>query len=261
MERLQRDEFKASAGSDENRNAMSAVLFAILLLAYLIRGITGFGSGLIAVPLLALFEPLQLVVPVVLALDFIASFILGGTSAKGASWREIRLLLPFGLIGASIGVFALVRLPAAPLLVALGLFAAFFGVRNLLGIQPAGQVSALWAAPAGLAGGGAGAVFGTSAPPYIIYLTHRLQDKSVVRATFSWLFVIDGGFRLALFAATGLLLEHQTLLAIALGVIPMALGLFIGHQFHIKVSARTMLRIVGMILLASGASLVCKVAC
>ena len=38
--------------------------------AYFIRGITGFGSALIAVPLLALSQPLHFAIPLVLALDF-----------------------------------------------------------------------------------------------------------------------------------------------------------------------------------------------
>mgnify|MGYP001619021539 FL=1 len=53
-----------------------AASVAILLLAYFIRGISGFGSGLIAVPLLAHFLPLQFVVPLVLVLDFSASLAL-----------------------------------------------------------------------------------------------------------------------------------------------------------------------------------------
>jgi len=157
------------------------VVFLILLTAYFVRGLTGFGSGLISVPLLALWQPLQLVVPLIMVLDFVASFILGGVNTKQTDWSEIKRLLPFGVIGASFGVFALLRFPSAAVLVALGVFTIFFGVRNALGVQPHGQISALWAVPTGLIGSGAGALFGTSAPPYIIYLTHRLDDKTAVR--------------------------------------------------------------------------------
>ena len=41
-------------------------VFVILLTAYFVRGLTGFGSGLISVPLLALWQPLQLVVPLIM---------------------------------------------------------------------------------------------------------------------------------------------------------------------------------------------------
>lgn len=235
------------------------VVFLILLTAYFVRGLTGFGSGLISVPLLALWQPLQLVVPLIMVLDFVASFILGGVNTKQTDWSEIKRLLPFGVIGASFGVFALLRFPSAPVLVALGVFTIFFGVRNALGVQPHGQISALWAVPTGLIGSGAGALFGTSAPPYIIYLTHRLDDKTAVRATFSWLFVLDGGFRLILFVAAGLLLERQTQIAIAMGLVPMIAGLYIGNRVHLNITRERLLQVVGWILVGAGASLILKV--
>jgi len=234
-------------------------IFAVLLVAYFVRGLTGFGSGLISVPLLALWQPLQLVVPLVMVLDFIASFILGGVNTKQTDWSEIKRLLPFGVIGASFGVFALLRFPSDPVLFTLGCFTIFFGIRNALGMQPQGHISALWAVPTGLIGSGAGALFGTSAPPYIIYLTHRLADKTTVRATFSWLFVLDGGFRLILFFAAGLLLQRQTQNAIAMGLVPMMAGLYIGNRVHVNITRERMVQVIGWILVGSGGSLILKV--
>lgn len=233
-------------------------LLSVILCAYFIRGVTGFGSGLIAVPLLAFAYPLQLVVPLILTTDFVASFMLGSASAKKADWSEIKRLLPFGILGAIFGVFALIRFPSVVVLVVLGLFVVYFGMRNVLGIQPQGQISSLWALPTGLIGSAAGALFGTGGPPYIIYLTHRLQDKTAIRATFSWLFVIDGGFRLVLFAATGLLLNTDTQIAIALAFLPMLAGLYLGNKVHLNISRETLLKIVGLILVASGGSLIGK---
>lgn len=237
-----------------------ALLLSIIAAAYFVRGVTGFGSGLIAVPLLAFFYPLQVIVPLVLTLDFIASFALGSASSKQADWSEIRRLLPFSVIGAAFGVFALMRFPSLFVLMAMGAFVMYFGARNLFGIQPQGHVSSLWAMPAGLIGSTAGALFGTGGPPYIIYLTHRLQDKTAIRATFSWLFVIDGGLRLVLFLAIGLLANTETLLAIAIAVLPMLLALYMGNKVHINISKDTMLRIIGGILVATGASLIAKAA-
>ena len=233
-------------------------VFAVVMAAYFVRGLTGFGSGLFSVPLLALWQPLQLVVPLIMALDLLASFMLGGFNTRQTSWAEIRRLLPFGLIGASLGVYALLRFPPAPITVTLALFAMIFGVRQIFGVVPRGQISALWAVPAGLVGSGAGALFGTSGPPYIIYLTHRLEHKSAVRATFSWLFVLDGGFRLALITAAGLL-HRDTQLAILMCMVPMAAGLYLGNRVHVGISRERLLQVVGCILVASGATLLIKV--
>src|SRR5688572_5509974 len=185
------------------------LVLCILMSAYFIRGITGFGSALISVPLLALSQPLQFTVPLVLALDFTASLVLGGANTKKANWGEIKILLSFGMIGACIGAYALLTLPTTPVLLTLGTFTMFFGFRNIFGLQPVGQLSRAWAHPAGITGGATAPLFGAGSPPYIMYLTRRLLDKGAVRATFSWLIAIDGGFRLALFLMAGLLFERK----------------------------------------------------
>src|SRR5262249_44502311 len=45
----------------------------VLFLAYFVRGMAGFGSGLIAVPLLSLVSPVTAVVPLVVSLDYLGS--------------------------------------------------------------------------------------------------------------------------------------------------------------------------------------------
>lgn len=236
------------------------LVLCILMSAYFIRGITGFGSALIAVPLLALSQPLQFAVPLVLALDFTASLVLGGTNRKKANWDEIRLLLPFGMLGACFGAYALVTLPTTPVLLTLGAFTMFFGFRNIYGLQPVGRLPRAWAMPAGLAGGATGALFGAGSPPYIMYLTRRLIDKGAVRATFSWLIAIDGGFRLGLFLFAGLLFDAKLQIAYALGLIPMAVGLYTGNKVHLDLTSEGMLRVVGALLMLNGAMLLLKVA-
>jgi uncharacterized membrane protein YfcA len=236
------------------------LVLCILMSAYFIRGITGFGSALISVPLLALSQPLHFAIPLVLALDFTASVILGSSSSEKANWSEIKILLPAGMVGACIGAFALLTLPTQPVLIGLGIFVILVGVRNIFGLQPEGQLSRVWAIPAGLVGGGAGALFGAGSPPYIIYLMRRLHDKSEVRATFSWLIAIDGGFRLALFLFAGLLLEPKLQLAYVLGLAPMLVGLYVGNKVHADLTREGMLRVVGTLLVLSGLMLFLKVA-
>jgi uncharacterized membrane protein YfcA len=236
------------------------LVLCILMSAYFIRGITGFGSALISVPLLALSQSLLFAVPLVLALDFTASLVLGGVNRKKTNWGEIKMLLPFGMLGACIGAYALLTLPTTPVLLTLAAFTMFFGFRNIFGLQPEGALSRGWAIPAGLAGGGAGALFGAGSPPYIMYLTRRLLDKGAVRATFSWLIAIDGGFRLGIFLFAGLLYDPKLQTAYLLGLAPMALGLYIGNKVHLDMTSDGMLKVVGTLLVLSGAMLFLKAA-
>lgn len=230
----------------------------ILFLAYFVRGISGFGSGLIAVPLLALFVPLQFVVPLILLTDFTASLVLGGRNRKLVAWNELKPLAPGSIIGVSLGATLLLNMPREPLLTALGLFVLAFALRSLLYLHGNKPVSRGWAVPASLTGGTVGALFGTGGPPYVIYLSHRLRDKSVFRATTSALFLMEGCLRGMVFLGTGLLLQSGMLTAY-LGALPiMALGLWLGSHVHVGISNAQMTRFIGILLLLSSLSLLWK---
>lgn len=227
----------------------------IILAAYFIRGISGFGSGLIAVPLLAHFLPLTFVVPLILVTDFSASVVLGAHTRKHARWDEVRPLLPFSVLGVVAGTTLLIHLPKTLLLTTLGLFVLLFGAHNVLNLHGTRTVSRLWAAPAGLVGGTVSALFGTGGPPYVIYLNHRLRDKGELRATFSLLFLIEGGVRLTIFILAGLLLETSLLFAILAALPLVAVGLWLGNHVHLGIAPQAMQRLVGVLLVVAGVSL------
>lgn len=233
---------------------------AILLAAYFIRGITGFGSGLIAVPLLALFMPLQFVVPLVLLLDFSASLVLGGVHFKRVQWGEIGVLIPFSIAGVALGTGLLMNLPQAPMLIVLALFILAFSVRSLLNLHGDKPVSRLWAIPASLVGGTVGGLFGTGGPPYVIYLAHRIRDKGASRATLSALFFIEGLTRIASFLIVGLLLTPKLWSAYALALPLVLAALYLGGRAHVGLAPAQMTRLVGLLLLVSSLSLLLKAA-
>ena len=227
----------------------------IIFAAYFIRGITGFGSGLIAVPLLVQFLPLTVVVPVILITDFSASITLGVHTRKQIRWDEIRPLLVFGILGVVVGTTLLVKLPTTPLLVTLGALILLFGLRSMLNLQRTHKLSRRWAVPAGFIGGTVSALFGTGGPPYVIYLNHRLRDKGELRASFTGLFLIEGAVRIVTFLVAGLLLNVSLGLAIVAALPLVALGLYAGNRAHIGIKPESMQRLIGAILITSGIAL------
>ena len=211
-----------------------------------------------AIPLLAHYLPLQFVVPLILVTDFSASAIMGRGTRQYARWDEVRFLLPASTVGIILGVSLLINLPRQPLLTGLGVLVLLFGLRSVLNLHDEKRISRWWAVPAGLTGGMVGALFGTGGPPYVIYLSHRLHDKSELRATFSALFLLDGGLRIITFIIAGLLLQDGIFMAL-LGALPlMALGLYLGHRIHVGLSTAQMHRLIGGLLLISGTSLLWK---
>lgn len=231
---------------------------AVMMLAYFVRGIVGFGSGLISVPLLALFLPLTFVVPLVLLLDFTTSLILGGLDFKRVQLKEVGLLIPFSIIGVILGTQLLMNLPVTPMLLTLAVFVFIFAVRNLLNIGGHKPVSAWWSVPAALTGGTIGGLFGTGAPPYVIYLNHRIQDKSLLRATFSALFFLEGMIRIVTFSFAGLLLDSAIWWS-ALTALPVVFSaLWLGGHVHTGLSHAQITRLIGILLLLASLSLTVK---
>lgn len=235
-----------------------AATSAILLAAYFIRGITGFGSGLIAVPLLALYLPLTFVVPFMLLLDFTASIVIGGYNLKLVRMREVLMLIPFGVVGVFAGTHLLVNLPQTPMLIILALFIFVFAIRSLLYLHGNKIISAWWSIPAALSGGTVGALFGTGGPPYVIYLTHRIHNKSDLRATLTALFFTEGVTRIISFVLAGLLMSRDVWLAYVAALPVILGGLYLGSRVHLGISASQMTRLVGMLLLVSSLSLLFK---
>jgi hypothetical protein len=236
------------------------IIFAgiTLIIAYLIRGISGFGSGLIAIPILALWLPLTFVVPLMLLLDFSASILLSGVNLRQVNWREVRTLIPLSIIGITLGTHLLTSLPLQPMLITLSIFVAIFGIRSLLNLHGEKIISRWWAIPAGLSGGTIGALFGTGGPPYIIYLGHRISDKTALRATFSGLILVEGTLRISSFAYAGLFSDTRLLWSYLAAMPIVALGLTIGNRLHIGLTREQMMRLIGVLLLVSSASLLFK---
>jgi len=79
-----------------------AAALAVVGAAYVVRGIAGFGSGLIATPLLLLLLPLTLAVPLVVILDYAASAVQGIRDRRRIAWREIVHVLPTAVAGVAV---------------------------------------------------------------------------------------------------------------------------------------------------------------
>lgn len=229
---------------------------ATLLAAYFVRGIAGFGSALVAVPLLSLLFPVTVVVPVVILLDYLGSLSHGLHHRTRVLWREIVPLTPFTLSGILVGLHLLKTVEPGALTTALGLFVILYALYSLLPVKPT-QGSRLWAAPLGFCAGVIGTAFGTGGPFIVIYLTLRQLDKQSFRATIAVIFFLDGGMRLAGYTFSGFYTPE--LLWWALLSIPLAaLGMWLGGHIHTGLSQQRFVQIVSVVLLGSGSALLLR---
>jgi uncharacterized membrane protein YfcA len=237
---------------------IQTVLYAALVLfvAYLVRGIAGFGSGLIAVPMLTLVAPVPLVVPLVVSLDYIGSASQGMKNRDSVAWKEQLLLVPFMLVGIGAGLLLLHSISTVVLSKVLGGFVITYAVYQLLPLPALGS-SRLCAILCGCLGGFVGTLFGTGGPFYVMYLKLRDLDKSVFRATFATNFLIDGAIRLVSYAVIGLL--RWQLLVYLLAALPIVVaGLYLGGRLQTGWSQTTFVRFISLLLVGSGVALLVK---
>jgi len=233
------------------------VVAAIVLLAYLVRGATGFGSGLVGIPLLVLMLPLTLVVPVMSVLDYLASATHGVLHRSAIIWRELWALLPSVLVGLVLALYLFQNLDLDLLTSALGIFVLSYATWALLAVQPHKLHSRLWGLPLGLLAGLIGTLFGIGGPFYVIYFRLRQLDKHQFRATFAVTYLVEGLARIAGYALTGLF-DRQGLLLMLAGVPMLALGLYIGGHIHHRLSPKGMQRLISLLLLIAGIGLLMK---
>jgi uncharacterized protein len=206
--------------------------------------------------LLSVVAPVAAVVPVVVSLDYVGSAGQGVRNLERVAWAEQLTLVPFTLIGVALGLLVLRGVPTAVLSRVLGGFVVVYAFYQLLPLPPL-RGSRVAAMGCGIMGGLVGTLFGTGGPFYAIYFNLRGLDKNAFRATFATNFLIDGGVRLIAYALAGLL-GWATLVLVAAGLPLVAAGLYVGGRIHLGLSQRTFVRVVSLILVATGTALLVR---
>ncbi|HEY4956850.1 MAG TPA: sulfite exporter TauE/SafE family protein [Caldimonas sp.] len=230
----------------------------IVVLAYTVFGLTGFGAAIVGVPLLAHLFPIRFCVPMMLIFDLCAGFLLGLRNRRKVDRAELLRLAPFVAIGMLLGVTALVQVPERGLLALLGAFIVTYAAWSLLTHIPVRPIRTRWAAPAGIAGGAFTALYGTGGPIYTIYLARRIAEPTRVRASIAVLVFGTAWARLALFSSTGLLFQ-PSLLRLAFLILPCAVaGYFIGSHLHGRLKPAHASRVIWGLLILSGLSLLVR---
>ena len=121
-------------------------------------------------PLLTLVWPVTVVVPLVVALDYLGSASQDAGNLRQVAWRDQLVLIPFMVIGVAVGVWALHAASTSTLARVLGGFVIAYAVYQIL---PGRELRASRAASigCGLLGGLVGTVFGTGGPFYLLLVS------------------------------------------------------------------------------------------
>ncbi|MBP8150843.1 MAG: sulfite exporter TauE/SafE family protein [Xylophilus sp.] len=227
-----------------------------VLAGYVVLGITGFGSALVIVPLLAWHWPLPEVVALTLLMDVPASLLHGGLNLRQVQLAELRRLLPGMVAGAMTGLWLTQVLAANWPLLVLGLYVTAVGWQSL---RPAAaqrlQLGTRWAPAMGATIGSVEMLFGTAGPLVVTWLGRRLPDVQVLRATAPVVIAISACAVLLTMGVSGRLSQPELWLRwIALFGFA-GVGVLLGNHLARRVSPLALRRHICSLLVLSGLSL------
>lgn len=202
---------------------------AIVFAAATLRGLTGFGFALAAVPMLGLLMPPAQAVPVSMCIVAIGGAFGARKAMTACHWLSIRRIAVAAVLGTPAGVYLLKHIPAEAARIAIALFtlAAVFGVaRAGEDGKPFSALRAiLYGAVAGLFNG----LAAMPGPPVVAYFMSSALSREAIRASMLVVFQITVYTGLASAAALGLV-KRETIVLAALSLPGFWLGNWVGAR-------------------------------
>jgi uncharacterized membrane protein YfcA len=239
----------------------TAICAIALFGGYAVRGVAGFGSGVVATPLMAFVLPLSTVAPLI---TFIGAFVSVRQAVRDwrlIAWRRIAEFVPGIAIGVPLGIWVFQAADPVVLIRALGAYVvayacySLFGARLRLPDQPLPRWAAL---PIGTLGSIVATLFGGMAGPvYVTYLDGLRMEKRVFRVTTSTTLLALNLARSIAYLASGVFALHNFTLVVA-AALPAALGTWVGDRLHDRIHPAAFRSAIGVLLIASGAALLLR---
>jgi uncharacterized membrane protein YfcA len=240
-------------------NPITANILTVIFIATLFRSAFGFGESLIAVPLLAMWIPLNIAVPLSV---FISVTIAGIVVIQ--DWNKIHFksaggLIGFTLIGIPLGLLLLVKIDERIVKAVLGVLISLFSVYLLTGkqLKELKKDNIPWLFGCGLLAGILGGAYGLNGPPLVIYGAKRRWSAQHFRATVQGYFLVASALGMIGYWLAGLLIPvvfHYYLLSLPV----MVPAVFIGRLVNTRLNGESFFKYVYFVLLGIGVFLLGK---
>ncbi|MGE4299037.1 MAG: sulfite exporter TauE/SafE family protein [Desulfovibrionaceae bacterium] len=180
----------------------------IFFIAGLMQGATGFGSVLVALPLVTLLLDVKQAVPLTTLNAFVITVALGYSLRRVFDRDKVLPLVVGCLPGSLLGVYLLKSVDSKAILFGLGVLLLCFAVWGLFFRQAPRGLSTRWGYLSGFLTGAIGAAASAGGPPTLIYMALTGWSKDTVRATLSWFFLFTGTVTVLAHALSGVTTSH-----------------------------------------------------
>jgi hypothetical protein len=229
-----------------------------LAAAYAARGVAGFGSGVIATPLLTYVLPLSTTAPLITVIGFFVSLRQAVRDWPLIRWRSVAVFIPGSLVGVAVGLYVFETVDQRLLARLLGAYILAYAFYSLFGERvfrrtltpPAWLVH-----PVAVLGALVATIFGGLAGPiYVTYFDSLKLSKSVFRVTVSTTLLVLSVIRSIGYVAAGVFRLEDVVLLLA-AILPVVVGTWAGDRLHDRLDPMAFRRAIGVLLIGSGLGL------
>lgn len=232
-------------------------VISITFFASLLRSTFGFGEALFSVPLLILFLPIGVAVPLAVLLSVVIALIVIVQDHEHIHITSAKALILFALPGIPIGLLILVYGNQVWVKVGLGIFLILHSLYSLVGKNSLTlrEDNNFWLFICGFASGILGGAYGLNGPPLVLYGNMRRWSAKHFRATLQAYFLPASLMAVGGYLIKGLLnatVVHYFLISLPT-VIP---AIFLGRYLNHKIRDNSFFRYVYMFLMAIGVFLI-----
>ena len=206
----------------------------IVFLAGFTQGLSGFGSILLSLPLLAIFLDIKTVIPLVALIAFCITIILFIQLWEHLDWKKIYPLFLGALPGIPLGVFFLKKLDKDLIQWILGIILISYSLYSLFFRSSDKQMRKGWGYLFGFFSGCLGGALSAGGPPVIAYMSLQTWSKDTIKVTLQGFFLVSGAivvFFQALSGLTTIVVLRYFLISLPL----VFLGTYTGSIFYGKI--------------------------
>jgi uncharacterized membrane protein YfcA len=164
---------------------------AILFFASFGQGLAGFGTALLAMPLLCPLIGVKLAAPLMTLSTILMQIVMLIRYRTQVSLGEIWRLVVASMIGVAIGIFSLRHVDEKFILAALGVVLVAYSLYSILAPEMPRIVNPNWSFAFGFASGVLGGAYNTDGPPVIVYGSCRGWEPAAFKSNLQGFFMFN----------------------------------------------------------------------
>jgi uncharacterized membrane protein YfcA len=227
----------------------------ITFLAGFTQGLSGFGSILLALPLLTILLDIKTVIPLAALHGFFTTVILLVELRKHLDWQKVIPLFAGSIPGIPIGVFFLKNMNTDTIQLTMGLILVAYALFSLSFRPMVWEMKTAGVSLVGFLAGCMGGALGAAGPPVIVYTSLQPWTKDKIKATLQGFYVASGLVVVVLHALNGLT-TMPVLKYFLISMPALVLGTYIGSFFYGRIDEKTYKKVMFILLAFLGAFLI-----